>query len=280
MNNSELRFILQNALKEDLGFGDLSSESIFTKDHTSRGYFTAKSTGVLAGLPVIEETYRLLDASIEATLTARDGDRIKAGDSITAVSGPTGSLLSGERVILNLLQHLSGIATETKKAVEALGSSKTRVCDTRKTLPGLRMLQKYAVRCGGGYNHRYRLDDGVMIKDNHIAAAGSITNAVEQVKKRAGLMVQIEVETESREQVLEAIEAGADIIMFDNRSPEEVKEFVNLVPEHIVTEVSGGITMETIGNYRNCGVDYISLGFLTHSVQALDISFNLESQQN
>lgn len=279
MNNSELRFILQNALKEDLGFGDLSSESIFTKDHTSRGYFTAKSTGVLAGLPVIEETYRLLDASIEATLTARDGDRINAGDSIAAVSGPTGSLLSGERVILNLLQHLSGIATETKKAVEALGSSKTRVCDTRKTLPGLRMLQKYAVRCGGGYNHRYRLDDGVMIKDNHIAAAGSITNAVEQVKKRAGLMVQIEVETESREQVLETIEAGADIIMFDNRSPEEVKEFVNLVPEHIITEVSGGITLETIGNYRNCGVDYISLGFLTHSVQALDISFNLESQQ-
>lgn len=280
MNNSELRFILQNALKEDLGFGDLGSESIFTKDHTSRGYFTAKSTGVLAGLPVVEETYRLLDASIEATLTARDGDRIKAGDSIVTVSGPTGSLLSGERVILNLLQHLSGIATETKKAVEALGSSKTRVCDTRKTLPGLRMLQKYAVRCGGGYNHRYRLDDGVMIKDNHIAAAGSITNAVEQVKKRAGLMVQIEVETESREQVLEAIEAGADIIMFDNRSPEEVKEFVNLVPEHIVTEVSGGITLETIGSYGNCGVDYISLGFLTHSVQALDISFNLESQQD
>lgn len=280
MNTTELRSILKKALNEDLGFGDLTSDAIFSKDHTSSGVFTAKADGVLAGLPIIEQTCHLLDESIEVELKMKDGDRVKPGTSIAEISGPTGFLLSGERVILNLVQHLSGIATATKKAVEALGSTNTRVCDTRKTLPGLRMLQKYAVRCGGGYNHRYRLDDGVMIKDNHIVAAGSIAKAVKQVRKQVGLMVRIEVETETREQVLEAIEAGADIIMFDNRSPEEVKALVSLVPEHLITEVSGGITLETIGDFRNTGVNYISLGFLTHSVQALDISFNLESRQD
>lgn len=280
MNTTELRSILKKALNEDLGFGDLTSDAIFSKDHTSSGVFTAKAEGVLAGLPIIEQTCHLLDESIEVELKMKDGDRVKPGTSIAEISGPTGFLLSGERVILNLVQHLSGIATATKKAVEALGSTNTRVCDTRKTLPGLRMLQKYAVRCGGGYNHRYRLDDGVMIKDNHIVAAGSIAKAVKQVRKQVGLMVRIEVETETREQVLEAIEAGADIIMFDNRSPEEVKALVSLVPEHLITEVSGGITLETIGDFRNTGVNYISLGFLTHSVQALDISFNLESRQD
>lgn len=280
MNTTELRSILKKALNEDLGFGDLTSDAIFSKDHTSSGVFTAKADGVLAGLPIIEQTCHLLDESIEVKLKMMDGDRVKPGTFIAEISGPTGFLLSGERVILNLVQHLSGIATATKKAVEALGSSNTRVCDTRKTLPGLRMLQKYAVRCGGGYNHRYRLDDGVMIKDNHIVAAGSIAKAVKQVRKQVGLMVRIEVETETREQVLEAIEAGADIIMFDNRSPEEVKALVSLVPEHLITEVSGGITLETIGDFRNTGVNYISLGFLTHSVQALDISFNLESRQD
>lgn len=280
MNTTELRSILKKALNEDLGFGDLTSDAIFSKDHTSSGVFTAKADGVLAGLPIIEQTCHLLDESIEVKLKMMDGARVKPGASIAEISGPTASLLSGERVILNLVQHLSGIATATKKAVEALGSSNTRVCDTRKTLPGLRMLQKYAVRCGGGYNHRYRLDDGVMIKDNHIVAAGSIAKAVKQVRKQVGLMVRIEVETETREQVLEAIEAAADIIMFDNRSPEEVKALVSLVPEHLITEVSGGITLETIGDFRNTGVNYISLGFLTHSVQALDISFNLESRQD
>lgn len=276
MNKTELRSILRTALQEDLGFGDLTSSTIFSKDHISTGTFTAKANGILAGLPVTEETYKLLDDDIEINLKAKDGDRVQSGDTIAKVKGPTGSLLSGERVILNLLQHLSGIATATGKAVEALNDSSIRICDTRKTLPGLRMLQKYAVRCGGGYNHRYRLDDGVMIKDNHIAAAGSITKAVQKVREHIGLMVRIEVETENKEQVLEAVDAGADIIMFDNRSPEEIREFSDLVPDHIITEVSGGITLNTIGSYRNTGVDYISLGFLTHSVQALDISFNLD----
>lgn len=275
MKIPELKQIIQQALSEDLGFGDLTA-GLFPEDSRSSGRFTAKADGVLAGMEIIDATYRQLHSSIEVALHKQDGDRIKSGDLIAVAGGPTAVLLSGERVILNLLQHLSGIATATRKAVDALGNSPSKVCDTRKTLPGLRMLQKYAVRCGGGFNHRYRLDGGIMIKDNHIAAAGSIGNAVKLLREQSGPMVRIEVETETREQVLQAVEAGADIIMFDNRTPEEVEEFVELVPDHIVTEVSGGITPETIGNYRDTGVDFISLGYLTHSVRALDISFNLE----
>jgi nicotinate-nucleotide pyrophosphorylase (carboxylating) len=277
MNKFELRNILQAAFQEDHGFGDLTSSSIFRDTHRSSGTISAKQEGVLAGIPVIEEGCRLLDDHIEINFFAEDGDPLKQGDIIARLKGPTAPILSGERVILNLLQHLSGIATATKQAIQALGDPDIRICDTRKTLPGLRMLQKYAVRCGGGFNHRYRLDDGVMIKDNHIAAVGNITNAVDQVRATSGPMVSIEVETEDREQVLEAVDAGVDVIMFDNRSPKVVKEFCSLVPEYITTEVSGGITLDTIGSYRNTGVNYISLGFLTHSVSALDISFNLNN---
>ncbi|MFH5831464.1 carboxylating nicotinate-nucleotide diphosphorylase [Halalkalibaculum sp. DA384] len=274
MEKLKLRDIIAEALEEDLGMGDLTS-SFFAPDHISTGFFTAKADGVLAGLDIITETYRLLDERIEVDLYQQDGDRIEQGEEIAEAEGPTAPLLSGERVILNLLQHMSGIATGTKRAVEALHSSHTRVCDTRKTLPGLRMLQKYAVRCGGGYNHRYRLDDGVMLKDNHIKAAGGISRAVSQLRNELGLMVRIEVETETRDQVLESVESGADIIMFDNQAPPEVKQLVELVPDHIITEISGGITIDTIGDYRDTGVDYISMGSLTHSVTALDISFNL-----
>lgn len=274
MNNLKLRDIINEALEEDLGFGDLTS-AFFAQDHHSSGMFSAKADGVLAGLGVISGTYHQLSADIKIDFYKEDGELIQQGEQIARAEGPTSVLLKGERVILNLLQHMSGIATATNKAVEALHSSHTRVCDTRKTLPGLRMLQKYAVRCGGGYNHRYRLDDGVMVKDNHIKAAGGITKAVQQLRTEVGPMVRIEVETETKEQVLEAVDSGADIIMFDNRAPNEVKELVDLVPGHIITEVSGGITLDTIGDYRDCGADYISMGSLTHSVTALDISFNL-----
>lgn len=274
MNTLELQQVLERALWEDLGFGDLTGR-LFHPESRSSGRFTAKAGGVVAGLRVIDETYRMLDPSIGVTRYMKDGDPVETGEQLAEVKGPTAALLSGERVVLNLLQHMCGIATATKQAVEALASDRTRVCDTRKTLPGLRMLQKYAVRCGGGYNHRYRLDDGVIIKDNHIAAAGSIEKAVKTLRERVGMMVRIEVETETREQVSEAAASGADVIMFDNRTPEEVGEFVELVPDHIITEVSGGITLDTIGAYRDTGVDFISLGFLTHSVKALDISFNL-----
>lgn len=278
MNTIELQEILKNAFIEDIGTGDLTSGIIFSDGRSSRGVFKAKAFGVISGLGIIEAAYHMLDPNIEVVLNKKDGERVQAGDSIAIVEGPTAHLLTGERIILNLIQHMSGVSTSTYQAIGALDDDSIRVCDTRKTLPGLRMLQKYAVTCGGGYNHRFRLDDGVMIKDNHIKAAGSISSAVRIVRESIGHMVKIEVETETKEQVLEAVEAGADVIMLDNRSPEQVKEWAALIPDHIITEVSGGITPDTIGGYKGTGVDYISLGWLTHSVKALDISFNLDHQ--
>lgn len=276
MNKVKLRKQLQEFFIEDLGELDLTSEYIFPLEKVSKGNFLVKNDGVLAGVDIIKEAYAFFDPSIEVTLYKQDGELVKKGDVIASVHGPVAYLLSAERVILNLMQRMSGVATATHAAVQALNSDHTKICDTRKTMPGLRMLDKYAVRCGGGYNHRFGLYDGVMIKDNHITFAGGIKEAVSKVRSQAGHMVKIEVETESKEQVLEAVEAGADVIMFDNRSPEEVAEYVKLVPKGIVTEISGGLTLETIGNYRDTMVDYISLGMLTHSVMALDISFNLE----
>jgi nicotinate-nucleotide pyrophosphorylase (carboxylating) len=189
------------------------------------------------------------------------------------------ALLKGERVVLNLVQRMSAIATQANKAAQILAGTKTKPCDTRKTTPGLRMLEKYAVRSGGAFNHRFGLYDAVMIKDNHISFAGSITKAVETVKGKLGHTVKIEVETESREQVLEAVQAGADIIMFDNRTPDEIKQLVKLVPSHIITEASGGINLTNLETYRECGVDFISLGSLTHSVRALDISAKVTERE-
>lgn len=271
----ELRKVLETALKEDLGFGDTTGE-ILPAGFTVKGKFSAKSEGILAGTAAIETGYALLDDSVEVQVLKGDGERVRPGDVIAEVRGSARSLLACERVILNLIQHLSGIATSTAVAVDALKGSSTRICDTRKTLPGLRALQKYAVRCGGGFNHRMRLDDGIMIKDNHIKAAGGIPEAVESARKKTGLMVKIEVECETRDQVLQAVNAGADIIMLDNRTPEEAAELRRIIPENIIVELSGGIQPGTIGKYRDCGADYISIGALTHSVRALDISFNLE----
>ncbi|MGG3820949.1 carboxylating nicotinate-nucleotide diphosphorylase [Geobacillus thermodenitrificans] len=276
MNRLKLEQLLRQFFLEDIGDGDVTSDTIFPANERATGVFTAKEDGVVAGVDLIVAGYQLLDPHIEVSIMKRDGERIAAGETIAAVSGPVRPLLSGERVILNLLQRLSGIATMTRQAVDLLGDSHTRLCDTRKTTPGLRMLEKYAVTCGGGYNHRFGLYDGVMIKDNHIAFCGSIAAAVKAVRERLGHMVKIEVETETEAQVLEAVEAGADIIMFDNRTPDEVRSFVRLVPKPIITEASGGITLANVAAYGATGVDYISLGFLTHSAAALDISFYLQ----
>ncbi|MBA2873638.1 carboxylating nicotinate-nucleotide diphosphorylase [Thermaerobacillus caldiproteolyticus] len=276
MNTMKLQQMLQQFFLEDIGDRDVTSETIFPNKKRATGEFLAKEEGVLAGTDIIATGYHLLDREIEITLHKKDGEQVKKGELIATVSGPIAPLLTGERVILNLLQRMSGIATLTHRAVTTLNSAHTRICDTRKTTPGLRMLEKYAVTCGGGYNHRFGLYDGVMIKDNHIAFCGSITKAVEAVRGKLGHMIKIEVETETKEQVLEAVEAGVDVIMFDNRTPEEVCEFVQLVPKQIITEASGGITLENLAQYGNTGVDYISLGILTHSAKALDISFNIE----
>jgi nicotinate-nucleotide pyrophosphorylase (carboxylating) len=277
MISIHLKEIIESALREDIGMGDLTSKSIFDTDHYSKGTFVSKAEGVLSGLNVLQLAYNFLGENVSIYLLKKDGDSVGVKERIAEVEGPTQVLLSAERVILNLMQHLSGIATSTAEVIRLLDDPTIEIVDTRKTLPGLRALQKYAVTCGDGKNHRFRLDDGVMIKDNHIKAAGSITKAVELVRSNIGHMVKIEVETESKEQVLEAVEAKADVIMLDNRTPEEVKELVKLIPDEILIEVSGGITPNSISSFKGCGADVISLGWLTHSVKALDISFNLNN---
>lgn len=275
MNQIKLEKMLKRFFIEDIGERDITSQSIFPKGTQGQGTFLAKSAGIIAGLPIIETAYRMLDGAIDVQWYISEGEYVNAGDTIAKVNGEVTAILSGERVILNLLQRMSGIATLTQKSVATLNDPSIQICDTRKTTPGLRMLEKYAVVKGGGINHRRGLYDGVMIKDNHIAFRGSITKAVEAVRKNVGHMVKIEVETESKDDVLEAVSAGADVIMFDNRSPEEIKELVTLVPDPIVTEASGGITLDTLASYRHTGVDYISLGYLTHSVSSFDISLNV-----
>ncbi|WP_070120795.1 carboxylating nicotinate-nucleotide diphosphorylase [Bacillus marinisedimentorum] len=275
MNKIKLEKLFKTFFMEDIGEGDLTNLSVFDGSEQASGIFLIKEEGTIAGLELIYEGYRLLDPSVTVTYMKKDGDLVKPGEAAAEVRGNTAALLSGERVILNLLQRMSGVATTTRAAVESLGNNSIKVTDTRKTTPGLRMLEKYAVRCGGGINHRLGLYDAVMLKDNHIAAAGGISEAVDRVRKKIGHTVKIEVETESADQVKEAVQAGADIIMFDNCSPQEAAEWRNLVPRHIVTEVSGGITLDNIADYRNTGIDAISLGMLTHSFKALDISFDI-----
>lgn len=279
MNTLKLRLCIEQFLVEDIWEQDLTTDMIFTDDTKGKVVFLAKEDGVFCGQDVILTGFPLLDADIKVSLFVKDGESIQAGQQLGVVSGQVSALLKGERVILNLVQRMSGIATLTRKAVETLGTSDTRICDTRKTTPGLRMIEKYAVRCGGGYNHRYGLYDGIMIKDNHIAFAGSITQAVKMVRACAGHMVKIEVETETGEQVIEAVEAGADVIMFDNRTPDEISQLKKLVSDPIITEASGGITLDNLADYRDCGVHYISLGFLTHSYKALDISVKVTADE-
>ncbi|MEC5424812.1 carboxylating nicotinate-nucleotide diphosphorylase [Virgibacillus sp. C22-A2] len=276
MNQLKLRTQIQSFLLEDIGDNDITSQAIFPHDQVGKGVFIAKEEGIISGLEVIKEAYHLLDSQIQVSLCFADGDWISAGETIAEVEGPIRHLLTGERVILNLIQRMSGIATITTKCVDALNDPSIQICDTRKTIPGLRMFDKYAVITGGGKNHRQGLYDGVMIKDNHISFAGSIKKAIQSVRETIGHMVKIEVETETKEEVMEAVEAGADVIMFDNRTPIEIKEFIECVPDSIVTEASGGITLDNLAAYSGTGVDYISLGTITHSVQALDISFQVK----
>ncbi|WP_404347059.1 carboxylating nicotinate-nucleotide diphosphorylase [Sutcliffiella horikoshii] len=275
MNTIILQEMLRHFYKEDIGEKDVTSEALFDEKERCSGTFIAKENGIFVGEQIVQEAMRLLDPDVHVTLFKKDGDRLEKGEVIARADGKMRALLGAERVTLNLIQRMSGIATLTAAAVSALDSNHTKICDTRKTTPGLRMLEKYAVTCGGGYNHRFGLYDGVMIKDNHIEFAGSITNAVQRVREKVGHMVKIEVETESFAQVQEAVEAGADVIMFDNRTPDEIKDYIQHVPKNIITEASGGISLTNIATYRDTGVDYISLGLLTHSAKSLDISFNV-----
>ena len=260
------------ALREDIGTGDVTTISCVPEDAVSVGVFKAKEPGVVCGLTVLVRVFELLDKSVRVVLRSKDGDHVCDGVVIAEISGPSRSILTGERTALNLLQHISGVATQTAKAVKAVRGTNTIIVDTRKTTPGMRVLDKYAVRCGGGSNHRYNLADGVLIKDNHIAAANGIANAVAQARSNSPHTLKIEVEAETLGQVEEALEAGADIIMLDNMEYAEMAEAVKLIAGRALTEASGNMGERDLREVAGAGVDFISIGALTHSVKALDIS--------
>lgn len=263
---------IRDWLLEDMNNGDITTDALIDKDSVSRGEFVAKEDGVIAGLEVAGRVFLLLDDEIEFQPFVSDGDSVKKRNVLAAVTGRTRSILQGERLALNILQRLSGIATETARYVERIEGLPSRLVDTRKTTPGMRVLEKYAVRVGGGYNHRFNLSDAVLIKDNHITACGGITNAVEKARKRVPHTSRIEVEVETLEQLAEAIAAGADIIMLDNMDIETMKEAVKRNAGRAILEASGSVRLNNVREIAETGVDIISVGALTHSVKSLDIS--------
>lgn len=277
MNRLLVRQLLQQALIEDIGHTDLTSELLFEADDHIRGVLLCKQSGRIAGLTVVEETFRLLDTQVRVTAHVPEGADVEKGDVLATVTGNARAILSAERVALNVLQRMSGIATATRDVCRQVADLPVRITDTRKTVPGLRVLDKYAVAVGGGVNHRFGLYDAVLIKDNHIVATGSLTKAVAKVKRQVGHLVKVEVETDTLEQVQEAVAAGADVILLDNMPPATMREAVRIVGGRAITEASGGITPQTVRDFAATGVDVISLGWLTHSVRALDISLDLQT---
>ncbi|GMA98876.1 carboxylating nicotinate-nucleotide diphosphorylase [Pelosinus sp. IPA-1] len=275
MNKLALDDLLHRSLLEDIGFGDITSEAIFTESHTSQGFLLAKQNLVLAGIQVFSRVFALLDDQIQISPYYTDGTLVPAGEKIASMTGNTRSLLAGERVALNLLQRMSGIATHTRRYVEALKGFSTIIVDTRKTTPGLRMLEKYAVTVGGGKNHRYGLDSMVLIKDNHIQAAGGVTAAVELVRSQGACFRKIEVEVENLLQVQEALSLGVDIIMLDNMHITMIEQAAKMIDGKALIEVSGNVVLERVAQLAAAGVDIISSGELTHSVKTADISMRL-----
>ena len=267
---------LRAILNEDIGTGDITTTSCVSETASCTGQLIAKESGVICGLNVVVLMFNLLDKSVIIVPKIDDGDLIHAGDVIATIYGNSRSILTGERTALNLLQHLSGIATKTSECVNSIYGTKTQIKDTRKTTPGLRIFEKYAVRCGGGINHRFNLADGVLIKDNHIKAAGGITNAVKMTRDNIPADMKIEVEVESLDEVNEALEAGADIIMFDNMPVDKMSEAVKIVNGRALTEASGNMGDRDLMEVAKTGVDFISIGALTHSVKSLDISLKLD----
>ncbi len=264
--------LILEALREDISSEDVTTNSVMKEAVKGEVDLICKQDGIIAGLDVFRRVFQLLDEKTEVEFYCADGDEVKKGQLMGKVTGDIRVLLSGERVALNYLQRMSGIATYTHSVAELLKGSGTKLLDTRKTTPNMRIFEKYAVRVGGGYNHRYNLSDGVLLKDNHIGAAGSVARAVKMAKEYAPFVRKIEVEAENLDMVKEAVEAGADIIMLDNMSPEEMKEAIRVIGGRAETECSGNVTKENIGRLVSLGVDYISSGALTHSAPILDIS--------
>ncbi len=278
MNLDGLRLerFIRMALEEDIGFGDITTAATVDPDKMACGNFVAKSDGVFCGTDVIECIFGRIFTDTKAEFYYKDGDKVEKGDIICRVEGNARSLLTGERIALNIVQHLSGIASYTAETVKKVEGTKAAITDTRKTAPGMRFLEKYAVRIGGGSNHRYNLSNGMLIKDNHIAAAGGIVNAISLAKKNASHLLKIEVEVETIEDMLVAIDAGADVVMLDNMGYEDIERAVKLADGRVKIEASGNMDEKDIGKIAHLGVDIISVGALTHSVRAFDISLKLE----
>ncbi|KGK89490.1 nicotinate-nucleotide pyrophosphorylase [Desulfosporosinus sp. HMP52] len=266
--------LIDRALIEDIGTGDLSTR-IFPDDLTSMAKLYAKQEGVVAGLELVEQVFQRVDPRIRVCKLVRDGYEVKVGEVVIELDGPLSGILQGERTALNFLQHLSGIATATKRAVDQVSGLSTCIVDTRKTLPGWRSLQKYAVRVGGGQNHRFGLYDAVMLKDNHLTAVGGLTEAVKRVRTTIGHMIKIEVECETMEQVEEAVACGVDVIMLDNMLIDEMQAAVQYIDGRAIVEASGGIQENQLRQVAETGVDLISIGALTHSVRAMDFSLDI-----
>lgn len=276
-----IQHLVASYLEEDLGRGDVTTSTVVPVEAEARGRFLAKQSLVLAGLEVAECVFQWLDPELQLEAFYFDGDTIPAGTEVARIAGPAHILLAGERVALNLLQRMSGIATLTRTYVKAVEGTSASICDTRKTAPGLRVFDKYAVRIGGGRNHRFGLDDGVLIKDNHIALAGGVTTAIKRARQTASHLLKIEIEAANMDQVRESVEAAADVILLDNMTPEQIREAVTYIRasepagRKTLVEASGSITLETVRSYAEAGADLISVGALTHSVPAADMSLKM-----
>lgn len=267
--------LIKRAITEDINYLDVTTDYLVDEAAVAKARFVSKDDGIIAGLEIALRVFTLMDSSVVCTPLCKDGDHVSKGDILATIEGSVRTLLKCERTALNLLQHMSGIATATGKCVELVKGTSAAIADTRKTLPGLRPIQKYAVRCGGGKNHRYNLSDAAMLKDNHIDAYGSITAAVEALRKKAGHMVKIEVETRNLEELNEALECRCDVIMLDNMDYDTMKKAVEITKGRALLEASGNITLDNIAAVAKTGVDIISLGALTHSVICFDVSMKI-----
>lgn len=270
--------IIERALREDINYVDAATDYLLDDDDVSTARFVAKASGILCGIDIAVRVFEMLDKYIKVQINIKDGGKVEKGDVIAVVTGKTKAILKAERTSLNILQHMSGIATETAKYAECCKGTRAHVTETRKTLPGLRAIEKYAVTVGGGKNHRYNLSDGAMLKDNHIDAYGSITKAVEALRSKMGHMIKIEVEVRNEEELREALSCNADVIMLDNMTCEQMKKCVEIADGKAVLEASGNVTLDNMAEVAATGVDIVSVGALTHSVKAFDISLRIDKK--